>query len=483
MAQPPAVIVKTRKPAGEWQLHQLARRTQFYCTRCEKYVRHDFVATRNGDWAQTVCPRCYDYLTRALRRQKKTDADTSKVWRLLPGIDGLLAFFRTAGIDAAVMPGGILAINGRPTRTLGHLPSPETQEWKLIVDELALQYAGGLFIKAIEDNARFGEGLRALLRQREKGFAIMRGDVRLAIIHATRAEVSDHDIVYANFLMPGPHWKQVSDAIQDAEAEPSAVQDREPDAAVPDWDAAANGEGRQATARRRLDRLPGSLAPELITVCLDASRRIRQERQVAYDRPVILLCAAGDLTLLPVTGSVTRLRMPFRLSSGTTTLNGELLLEDRDPLPLLIDASTADDDALATAWAYALRGFADATCIDLHADWPPPPGSTRPIPRLPVPVSPRAPAQILPRRRPWSAHLDPVGHWTRYSGSLVAGHRRRLTEDKTASAEAHERARQVGITLGAGETWVRPHARGIPDGTEIRFLWHTPAEFELLHLA
>jgi hypothetical protein len=63
-----------------------------------------------------------------------------------------------------------------------------------------------------------------------------------------------------------------------------------------------------------------------------------------------------------------------------------------------------------------------------------------------------------------------------YSGSFVAGHRRRLNEGRTASAEACDRARQVGIILHPHETWVRPHTRGIPDGIQMRFLWHAPTE-------
>ena len=77
-----------------------------------------------------------------------------------------------------------------------------------------------------------------------------------------------------------------------------------------------------------------------------------------------------------------------------------------------------------------------------------------------------------PRRRPWPSNLEPLGSWTAY-GALVAGHRRQLN-DKTASDEARERARQVGIILHAHETWVRPHSRGIPKDIEIRFRWHAP---------
>ena len=61
------------------------------------------------------------------------------------------------------------------------------------------------------------------------------------------------------------------------------------------------------------------------------SRRIRFERQVAHERPLILGCEIGELTLLPIAATGTRLLMPFRLSKGTETLNGELVISDRDP--------------------------------------------------------------------------------------------------------------------------------------------------------
>lgn len=158
----------------------------------------------------------------------------------------------------------------------------------------------------------------------------------------------------------------------------------------------------------------------------------------------------------------------------------ELVLGDRDPLPLLISQGVADDDAI-TAWTCALLGFADATCIELEP--------SAPTARLELAVTPRRRASsvfrrrssmpTLPRTQRWPRHLEPVGHWIRYSGSFVAGHRRRLNDGKTATDEARDRARQVGIILHPHETWVRPHARGVPDGIEMRFRWHAPSELKL----
>jgi hypothetical protein len=206
---------------------------------------------------------------------------------------------------------------------------------------------------------------------------------------------------------------------------------------------------------------------------MDASRRIRTERQVAYDRPVILENELGELTLFPITSTGIRLLLPFRLANEPEAIDGhlELILGDPDPLPLLISTTVLQEDAIR-AWTCALAGFADATCIDIE---PTPPRQPRTRQRSASPAYRyRDSVSDAPRRRPWPSNLEPLGSWTAY-GALVAGHRRQLN-DKTASNEARERARQVGIILHANETWVRPHSRGIPKDIEMRFRWHAPRE-------
>jgi len=379
-------------------------------------------------------------------------------------LEYLAGFFRAAGVGTEIGPAGRLRINGSQTQPLAHLPSPDTAEWINIVNEIALKYARDEFIRAIEDNARFDDGLRLSLQPRERGFVIMRGDVRLGVIHPAHAFLPHRPFIRANFLTSGPHWRQVADVIHDTEAK------REQDAKVPKTELlAVKVERRRADVRRRIDELPNDLVPELVGDCLNASRRIRLERQVAYERPVVLERDVGELTLLPITRSQTRLLMPFRLSKGTETLEGELLLSDHDPLPLLIGRHVAARDAIA-AWICALLGFADATCIDFEPTARHQPTRQR---RPPSSISGhRHTTRTLPRRQAWPAHLEPVGPWVHYSGSFVAGHRRHLNDGQTASDEARDRARQVGIVLHPHETWVRPHARGVPDGIEMRFRWH-----------
>ncbi len=524
MAQPPAAVARVYKPAGQLQLHRLSKRAGFHCVRCRKDKTDNFVATTNGDWAQTVCSDCYALLTPAQRREakeakkpanaqprpaqaKQPSAKATRKEKLkrkeqvkrkeqeeklklavkrerqlrrqLPGVDRLFAFFRAAGVSVEVGRQGALWINGSQTRPLRWiLSSPQTLDWDNVIDEMALKHVSDKFIKAVADNARFGEGLRAFLRPRERGFAIMRDDFRLAMIHATHANIRHREVIHANFLKAGSHWQKVADVLHGAEAELGAkrkhVQEAKPVAKA--TAAVAEAERRRVVARRRIDHLPSGLDPALIAACLDASRRIRLDRQVAYERPVVLECDLGELMLLPIAGTITRLVAPFQLNKGTETVKGELLLGDHDPLPVLMSEEVAQEDTIA-AWTCALLGLAAATCIELQSAEPVARRApTRPSPHSPLSVPHHRPTQTVPRKSPWPGHLEPVGSWTQYKGSFVAGHRRHLHDGQTASDEARDWARQVGIILRPSETWVRPHTRGVPAGIEMRFVWHTPAE-------
>jgi hypothetical protein len=502
-------------PAGKLRLYRLGERTRFPCVRCLQDKTAIFVATEHGDWNKTVCSDCYDSLVPSRRETEKaaarqialakqpsvmakpkksakikpknkqdpiqlTTKREQQLLRSLPGVDRVLSFFRDSGVRIEVRHGGRLLINGSETPPLTWT-LPKRIDWDDVIDELALKYVGGKFLKAVEDNARFGKGFRAFLRRREKGFVIMHGDVQLATIHASSARIPHRDAIHGNFLMPGPHWPQLADIVDGAETELVAKwnHEQEAKAAAEAAIAEAEAEQRRAAARRRLDHLPNSLPPELINACLEASRRIRLERQVAYDQPVVLESGFDKLTLLPVIATTTRLLMPFRFNNEGTSLTGELVLGDCDPLPLQIGEDVADQDAI-TAWTCALLGFADATCVQFELVEPTGRREpTSPQGRTPSSVSCHRPStRTLPRKR-WPQHLEPVGRWLDYSGAFVAGHRRRLSDGQTASADARDRALEVGIILLSRETWVRPHTRGVPDGVEMRFLWHAPIELKL----
>jgi hypothetical protein len=510
MGEPPAVMVRAFKPQGDLQLHRLGERARFRCARCQKDKATDLVATMGGDWAKKVCQECYGLLVHEQRESAKGSKNpgekTLKAARgnarkavvaqrraaedraRLPGAYGLLEFLRP--VDERVrLVDGCLRINGERIRHVDQLPRPETLEWRKAVDKIVVEHLRAAFIKAVEDNARFGKDLRTVPRWSECGFWIIRGGVSAAIIHPTRAYISDGKfihakVIHANFMTSGRHWQQVADALYGVVPDLSARKPKEAEAAKPTASAVAKPKLGRAAGRRQIDQLPGDLAPERIAACLDASRRIRLERHLAYPRPVVLECDGHELTLLPIAGTVTRLLVPFRLRTGTVTLEGDLILRDRDPQPLLIGEDVPYEQAI-TAWIWALLGFADATCVEREPMEPTArrelAGSSHHQSAVAADHHHRPSVGILQRKSQWPRHLEPVGRWTSHGGSIVAAHLRHLPDGQTARHDAQDRARQVGIILRLGETWVKAHIRGVPESVEMRFRWHAPTELPLLN--
>ena len=124
----------------------------------------------------------------------------------------MLEFFQVADVDAKTEPGGRLWINGSHTDPMAHLLSPETAEWFNVLNEITLKYVRDKFIRAIENNANFGDSI-CIFIPHERGFAIIRDDTRLAVIHEAHAFIPQRPFIYANFLTPGPHWQQVADVL------------------------------------------------------------------------------------------------------------------------------------------------------------------------------------------------------------------------------------------------------------------------------
>jgi hypothetical protein len=98
--------------------------------------------------------------------QPITRKERQELHRQLPGIDRLPVFFRAAGVPAEFLSGGRLWINGRQTEPLNTII--KALDWNVVIDEMALEYARDKFIRAVADNARFGEGLRTFLVRHER---------------------------------------------------------------------------------------------------------------------------------------------------------------------------------------------------------------------------------------------------------------------------------------------------------------------------
>lgn len=515
---PPAVVAETLNVTGELRLNRPGRRTNFYCVICRERKWDDRFATIKGDRKQTVCYACYVALTkrrqgqaekpgkrteqpgraaqqlpkkvaanrrsqqngmspasRTAERQRQQSGERQQQPVQRPsGVGSLIEFLRAAGTDARIGSTGYLFIDGSQIESLTEVAPPETAEWLNMVNEISLTYLRSRFTEMVDRHARIAAEIGAALVPRERGVAIMRGDERLGGIYPAYASIPDQQIIYGNFLTAGPHWQQVADALSDAEARRAAK------AKKAEARKEARSKRRKASRQMPINQLPDDLNPKLLAACLDASRRIRLERRLDYgDTPVVLDHDAGELTLLPVTGPPNRLLVPFRLSNGTKDITGELILNGRDLLPVRINGDATRQDGIA-AWICALLGFADATCINFFpAEQATRHALSRPRRRPRTSASrPRPPARILPIGHRWPSYLEPADrHTARYVDSLVRGHRRRLPQGQTARDDALDRARQIGIILRPGETWVQPHirGRGLTHGSNLRFLWHAPA--------
>src|SRR5258706_9433391 len=67
MAEPPTESTKKFKPVGRLQLNRLSEQAGFRCAGCLTDKVANFVATKGGDWAQTLCDECYASLVNGSR--------------------------------------------------------------------------------------------------------------------------------------------------------------------------------------------------------------------------------------------------------------------------------------------------------------------------------------------------------------------------------------------------------------------------------
>jgi hypothetical protein len=529
-------IVMSRPPSGRVQLHRLEALHQFRCCRCKKAKRSLLVALVDGDAARPICNGCYRALSaqqavddvidtldaggspprlvppmapkkkaaeKAPRAEKPKGASKTKTKQqkqkkqtkaqkraqrqaeqrekhqleLLRQAEELFRFFRRARIDARSRHGEVI-VNGKQVVPLSSLWGLRRRAYEDLRDQIAAVACSREFVEAMKRNAAgLGDHLRAYYDRQAHGFELRAGDEPIALIRAGRARIYGGASVDGNFLIDGAHWRRLEIKLAEHEKESAAVAKPPP---APELKQPVPT-SRPEPAKRRvwIDDVPDGVSAELADEVLEASRKIREERRLAFDRPVTLECELGSLILSPIGGTPEYLRVPFTLMRHRQRIGGDIVLSlSHDPLPVHID----EDAALPVedVWAAALLGLAAATCFELPA----PHARGHPI------ITSRPSNQRGGRggqnggyRRMlsssksdiWPAHLRPIGSWARYSGAFVSGHRRRLHEGWSASADAIENARRVGIVLGIGETWVKPHARGLPEKLEIRFKWQ-PSE-------
>jgi len=77
---------------------------------------------------------------------------------------------------------------------------------------MAVRYAPGRFIEAVEHHARLGAGLRGVLHRYDREFAVLSGSSRVATIRPTCAYQATQ-VNRGNFLAAGEHWERLAAAV------------------------------------------------------------------------------------------------------------------------------------------------------------------------------------------------------------------------------------------------------------------------------
>ena len=285
----------------------------------------------------------------------------------------------------------------------------------------------------------------------------------IAVISATRATFEVHRSVHGNFLLDGEHWATVRARL------PQPIAKRPPSPA----------RSEPPPSRRVLTELPACASETQRAAALAASVRIRHERTLDFGQTVVLRLPDRSVRFSPISEHAQAVEVRFEYDHGGETLSGALRLRSsRDPLALALTGDLPAEQLVAAAWVTALLGYAELTCVP-QAERPdngePAPGDRRQQ-RSPPPAARTVAVHALdPARRragpKLSASLEPTGDTQTMLASFVVGHRRLLPAGQQPSADARRRAQAIGVALAERETWVRPHARGMPTDSELVFAW------------
>jgi hypothetical protein len=337
------------------------------------------------------------------------------------------------------------------------------ENWPEVVDFLVVGQKLDVLLASVQTNLDIS-GMPLRVAKGARGIEVIRRK-SIATIRATRASFPSHQknhrdqVVLGDYLRPGPQWAELRRrlAMRYPSLDPAGT--KTSDEGVPENSVL-------------LTSLPEDVPPATRAAALEASRRIREERSYDYGEHVVRIAGEGfTLRLRPIRLTHGAVEAPITLArDGASTIDAALRLRTpTDPLAIAFDESVPKEAAI-DAWVVALLCFADLTCAE-------PPdertlGSARGSRRS------GTTGQRGGHRHSGvstvGAHLTPTGP-NAHVASRVAGHRRRLKSGKRCGSQAREFANAVGITLAqTGETWVRPHTRGIPPDIELEFVWSGP---------
>ena len=306
-------------------------------------------------------------------------------------------------------------------------------------------------------------GLKIEVREASEGIGFVHKGSAVAFMWDAKAATRDGtQRIHGDFLQSGPHWAELRALLLRL----------------------TTGQEQELQERIALESLPQSLSDDKLAVALEASERIRSARWRAFACPVVVDCSSAQLRFDPIRAHADTVEVPFQFRrEGAASFDAAFRLDalDDHPLPLVLPEATyeaTDEGELIRAWVIALAAFAELSCskaeesrTQISTRQRNPRGAGSPRRRSPSSRGPRG-----RHRGRLSRSMIPVGETAQYAASYVSGHRRRLRSGRCCSDDARSAARAVGIRLDASETWVRPHARGLPHDVVLRFRWQIPQQ-------
>ncbi len=222
-----------------------------------------------------------------------------------------------------------------------------------------------------------------------------------------------------------------------------------------------------------IEQPPSGLSADLIARCLEASEQIRLHRNASYSNPVSLATASSTVVFLPVRdGERGVLVVPFRFGASSFEVRGSLILRKTRPLPIYVLVPDGFE-SIEKLWAAVLLGYEVVSVLPFRERGGPASISSPTVSTGRPGRTPRRGSTEIASPRRVSPFLTAIGraavaHW-------VVGHVRDLPEGQRCSEDKLHEARQVGIELAPGQTWVRPHARGFDPQEALTFRWTVPA--------
>jgi hypothetical protein len=365
----------------------------------------------------------------------------------------------------------------RPSRlVLERLADGKNSKIGELVDEVAMEIGADDRIRARLEGRWPSSDDQAIVVWR-RGLLLTKAEQPVALVCPSHASISGGVRIRGPFVQSGEHWRSLWSALgvggppvdADVEADVGEVSLR------PEHHAGLDP---------ILD-LSQRVSSAELSKAKRASRRLREDRSLALPIPAVIRSSGLQLRFFPIRREGNAPIVPFEYleEDKSSSEKGVIFLASPET-PISIGLLNAPEEIWGRVAVTVLEAFADLTCFDgvtperaKGSSETTNMGPTVPRPAEndgPPPSTSSQPPRSAPRNRrgsAWGQSLIMVGDDPLRGASVVLGHIRRLGPDRQASSEAVKRARDLGISLKPGETWVSPHTRGAGESSVLRFEW------------